>query len=226
MKYYLPKGLTYNLISPDYPAEALANLKGVIQMGISGEPDWGVDSVAGPLIRWFEYSHGNVGAGKAWALEQAGKLGPGRPSPFFEALDNALQDGATLVRGSGESTSLAYVEGNIDDEWKEPSRMLLVVLAGGDVEGCNVFFELDDLSSEVPESFPERTYLETVHTWETWGVHGESHKPIEINGKYYRTSCVGASGEPLKASYWVSYYMAGGKVLSLKEYGLLQNGNT
>lgn len=224
MKYYLPKGLTYNLISPDYPVADLAELKAAIQLGISMEQDWGVDTVAGPLTRWFEYSHGNIGGGKAWALEQAAKLGPGRPSPFFEALDNALQDGATLVRGSGNSTSLAYVEGQIDAEWKEPSRILLVLLAGGNVEGCEVFFELDDLDVPVPESFPGAE----DETWETWGVAGESHKPVKIGDKWYRSSLYGQPGDPMSADKFVSLIypgQSGIKVISIQDFVKIQQAN-
>lgn len=200
-KYYLPKGLTYNLIAPDYPAEALEPLKAALQQAISFEPDWAPGQAAGPVIRWFEYSHGNVGAGKAWALTQAQALAPGKPSPFFEALDNAIQDGAVLVRGGGEPTSLAYIDGAIDAEWQEPSRQALVVLAGGDVEGVPVWLVIDDIEAECPFSTDD-----PKETWETWGTFGDSHVPQQHGDKWYRSSCVGAQGNPMKASEWIAIY--------------------
>lgn len=229
MRYYLPRGLTYNLIDPAYPPAALDGLKSALSGAISAEADWAVGQAAGPIIRWFEYSHGAVGAGKAWALEQLTALVPGRPSPFFEALDNAIQDGATLVRGTGGPTSLAYVEGEIDAEWQQPARMVLVVLAGGDATGVPVFFEIADPDAEVPEGLPERTYLEdeveTAHSWRIWGTSGDSHVPVELGGKWYRSSAVGASGEPLAASQWVGLYFAGVPILSVDEFRAIQTAN-
>lgn len=81
-------------------------------------------------------------------------------------------------------------------------------IAAGDVEGLPVWFELDTLDGEVPETFPERTYQEggqtLVHTWETWGVFGESHKPVQLGGKWYRSANYGQSGDFLLASQWVN----------------------
>jgi len=229
MKYTLPRALTFNLIDPTYPASALDGLNAALQAGINAEPDWGVGQAAGPLIRWFEYSHGNVGAGKAWALSQL-PLVPGRPSPFFEALDNATQDGAVLNRGSG---AMATLEGNMDPEWQEPSRMALVVIAGGEVEGVQVFFQITDPTAEVPETLPNRTYAtgapgsETthVHTWNTYGVDGDSHKPVQVGSYWYKPSTMGASGVPLKASDWFGYHMTGGAIVSVTAYQAIVAAN-
>lgn len=222
MKYILPKALTYNLISPDYPASALDNLNAALLAGMNAEQDWGVGQAAGPLIRWFEYSHGNVGGGKAWALSQL-PLVPGRPSPFFEALDNSTQDGAVLVRGSGVSGSMAYAEGQVDAEWREPSRMILVVLAGGDVEDVCVYFQIDDPNADVPVTLPNRTYQDAnnqtiAYKWNEWGVVGESHKPKQVGEHWYKPSTMYQSGVPLKATDWIAYAMAGGVVISEKAY--------
>lgn len=235
MKYYLPKALSYNLISPDYPAAALAPLNSLLAAIIAGEADWAPDQAAGAVTRWFEYSHGNVGAGQAWALSML-PLVPGRPSPFYEALDNATQDGAVLVRGDGGSTTLAYVEGQIDSEWQEPSRMALVVVAGGDVEGVPVYFAIADINAEVPASFPNRmkqtgtieSPSEEPYTFAEWGVTGNrSHAPQLIDGTYYRSSCHGESGEPLLASQWVPYLLASGfdKVISVDQFKEIQAAN-
>lgn len=211
-RYYLPKALTYNLISPDYPAEALATLKAALIGGINAESDWSDTEAAGPLIRWFEYSHGNVGAGKAWALTQANALKPGKPSPFFEALDNATQDGAQLVRGLGASTDLAYVDGNIDPEWQEPGRQALVVLAGGDVHGVTVWFEFDDPTAICPLGNG------TEH-WDEWMEGSANSEPVQVGEKWYRSSNnYDNGGIPLTASQWVMYYLGGGVVLSTAAY--------
>lgn len=220
MRYYLPKGLTYNLISPDYPSENLINLKSFLLQAVSNEPDWdsGSNAVAGPITRWVEYSHGNVGAGKIWAMNQIANLGPGKPSPFFEALDNAVQDGALLVRGKGDSTTMAYIDGDIDEEWQEINRQIFVVVAGGDVVGLPVVFELDNITSICP-------FSTTGETWETWGVSGASGAPIHINGKWYRTSevygLVVNDGQPLPASAWFSTAMSGLKVITTKTFSAM-----
>lgn len=211
-RYYLPKALTYNLISPDYPAANLATLKAALIAGINAEADWTENSAAGPLIRWFEYSHGNVGAGKAWALTQANALKPGKPSPFFEALDNATQDGAVLVRGNGASTDLAYVEGDIDLEWQEPGRIALVVLAGGEVQGVTVWFELDDPDAVCPLG-------NGTEQWDEWMEGGANSEPVRKGDKWYRSSSnYNNGGSPLLASQWVAYYLGGGQVLSTLAY--------
>lgn len=222
MRYYLPKGLTYNLISPDYPAAALAGLKQALIAGINAEPDWAENSAAGPLIRWFEYSHGNVGAGKAWALTQAQNLAPGRPSPFFEALDNAVQDRNNLYRGSGGSTSLAYVEGDIDPEWQEIGRIVLVVLAGGDAD-VKVVFRFDDPEADCP--------LDPTKTWNEWGKGSNARDEPNQYGEYwYRTneddSQSTNSGQAINASVWVPLMLAGQvTVLSVADYQAIVQAN-
>lgn len=212
MRYYLPKGLTYNLIDPGCPAEALASLKSALQGAIQSEDDWGLDYPAGPTIRWFEYSHGNVGGGKAWALTQALALAPGKPSPFFEALDNATQDGANLVRGSGNATSLAYIEGDIDPEWQEVNRIGLVLLAGGDVYDVPVFFGVADTSATCPFA-PE---IEGVQA--TWAEHFGNQVPKVSGGVTYYEN-IEAGQRYYAASEWFPYYMAGAmQVISVSEY--------
>lgn len=235
MKYFLPKALSYNLISPDYPPAALDQLSSLLGAIMSAEPDWAPGQAAGPVIRWFEYSHGNVGAGQAWALSML-PLVPGRPSPFYEALDNANQDGVTLTRGTGGPTSLAVVEGEVDAEWQEPGRQLLVTVAGGYTEGATVYFPLADLDAEVPASFPNRmkqtgtieSPSEEPYTWLEWGIAANgSHAPVLIDGVYYRSSCYGESGEPLLSTHWVPYLLAFGfdKVISVDAYKVIQAAN-
>lgn len=211
-RYYLPRALTYNMISSDYPSANLAQLKSALIAGINAEPDWSEQGAAGPLVRWFEYSHGNIGAGKQWALQQAAMLQPGKPSPFFEALDNATQDGAQLVRGNGASTDMAYVDGNIDPEWQEPGRIALVVIAGGDVHGVPVYFEFDDPQDVCPLG-------DGTETWAEWKQGAANDEPTQRGDKWYRSSCdYSNGGEPVHASQWLPYYMSGGRVLTVAEY--------
>lgn len=203
MKYYLPKGLTYELISEDYPIESLLTLKQSLSAAIQSEQDWSLldESIAaGPTIRWVEYSHGNVGGGKIWALATIQALHPGKPSPFEQALNAMCQDGCIFYRGSGDSTSLSYIEGNFDSEWKKPHRQALVVLAGGDAVGIPVWFELTDPTEVCP-------FSTEGETWETWGTFEESHKPIKKGSKWYRSNLVGATGDPLSASAWTMLYL-------------------
>ena len=215
MRYYLPKGLTYNFIAPDYPAEALVQLRNLLRLAISQESDWGDDVPAGPTIRWVEYSHGDVGAGKAWADGKVQQLVPGRPNPFFEALDNATQDGCVLVRGDGGPTSLAYVEGELDKEWQHPSRQLFVVAAGGDCEGVPVWFQFDDPDAECPLS-------QTGETWQEWAQGAGSDYPVQHGEHWYRSSQDFSgetdSGRPINASVWVPAMLGGLVVLSADEF--------
>ena len=56
-------------------------------------------------------------------------------------------------------------------------------------------------------------------TWETWGTHGESHKPQKVGDKWYLSSNVGISGTPLKASQWAPLMLTGQvKPISVKGY--------
>lgn len=230
MKYTLPRGLSYNLIDPTYPAIKLAKLNALLQAAVSSESDWGVNQAAGPTIRWLEYSHGNVGAGKNWALSQL-PLVPGKPSPFFEALDNASQDGADLVRGSGDAESLAYLIGDMDEEWSLPSRQMLVVAALGDIEDLTMVFEIDDITDPVPEEFPNRMNGNTAHTWATWGGVEFGHM-IKVGEKWYRFSCVGSSGKPLNASVWMPSFeryitgQGGFPVLTVSQYQAIVQANS
>lgn len=103
-----------------------------------------------------------------------------------------------------------------------------------DVEGLPVWFEITDISAQVPEGLPDRTYQSgspqnpttSIHTWETWGVYGDSHKPQLIGTKYYRTNCIGAAGNKLNASVWVPLNNTGAlKVLNQSQYQAIVDAN-
>jgi len=104
----------------------------------------------------------------------------------------------------------------------------LLLSKGADVLGYPVFFEIDDVTALCPFSPDDAVDAEgdpiPQETWETWGVVGESHKPRLIDGKWYRSNNVGASGEPLDASKWASWIgspPAGITVLSVDDYKAL-----
>lgn len=86
----------------------------------------------------------------------------------------------------------------------------MLLSKGADVLNYEVYFELESLSGQVPEAFPNRTYLdennenaETIHTWETWGSNGDSHSPVQIGEKWYKSSSDAANlGQPIPASCW------------------------
>jgi hypothetical protein len=92
----------------------------------------------------------------------------------------------------------------------------LLVAFNGDVEGFPVWFELDDITVECP-------FSDSNETWETWGVFGESHVPVQHGDKWYRSNAVGASGELLPASVFLE---AGVPILSLAQYQSIQQANS
>jgi hypothetical protein len=94
----------------------------------------------------------------------------------------------------------------------------LLVSKGADLEGYPVFFEISNINSVCPFSTKD-----PKETWETWGVFGESHKPVKLGNKWYRSNNVGESGEPLKASVFLN---AGVPILSVTQYQAIQQANS
>jgi len=86
------------------------------------------------------------------------------------------------------------------DIWLIPEYGVALYLTGGDIVDMSLFFEIDDVTELCP--FSEESILDEEvipqETWETWGTHGESHKPQKVGDKWYRSSNVGISGTPLK----------------------------
>jgi len=85
----------------------------------------------------------------------------------------------------------------VDDSLLSIARIRSIVGKGADASGFQCYFRLDDITDTCP-------FSDSNQTWETWGVYGNSHAPIQIGEYWYRSSCVGASGEPLLASVWVA----------------------
>lgn len=122
-----------------------------------------------------------------------------------------------IVHDEGDGT--VSISGIKDTSLMTPSVAAMLVSKEADVLGCPVFFEIDDVTTECPFSEPEEGT--EAETWETWGTFGESHKPRKIGDKWYRSSSVGVSGEPLPASKWASWISSpptGAKLLSVDEY--------
>lgn len=67
--------------------------------------------------------------------------------------------------------------------------------------------ELDEEGNPIePEPTPEPEPVEPVvgvHTWATWGRDGESHAPVQIGDKWYKSSADARNlGQPIPASAW------------------------
>jgi hypothetical protein len=140
----------------------------------------------------------------------------GQTNPYYLDLNDLDMGGAPFTRDAepgmaccGPIENLAYMA--LD-------YVSLIVAFGGQVEGMPVFFELDDIEAECP-------FSDSNETWETWGIFGESHKPVQLGDKWYRSSNVGESGAVLLASQWVPYRQAGGVVLTVAEYQAVQAAN-
>lgn len=159
----------------------------------------------------------------------------GRPSvttadqnPYVMALNDLDMGGAPFTRDAEPGLAVCGPIANLS--YLPLDYVALIVAFGGEVEGLPVFFRLDDLTEEVPATFPNLMYttgpindqVMHVHTWETWGVFGESHKPVEIDGVWYRPSTYGAAGTHLLASEWVG---AGLDVLTVAQYQAIQAAN-
>ena len=121
------------------------------------------------------------------------------------------------------------IEGIKDTELVTPSVVSLLVSKGAEVSGYPVWFELDDVTAACP--FAPDSLVDDEgnpvpqETWETWGTVGESHKPVLIDGKYYRSSSVGVQGTPLPASAWAGYLaspLVGMRVVSKEEFLAIQ----
>lgn len=87
-------------------------------------------------------------------------------------------------------------------------------ISAGDIEGLPVWFELTDIETPCPFA-PAPVENEEPETWETWGTYGDSHKPVKLGTKWYRSNAVGASGALLNASEWVNMGLT---VKTLAEY--------
>lgn len=90
-----------------------------------------------------------------------------------------------------------------------PDYCSVICAFGGDVEALPVWFEIDGLETVCP-------FGDGEETWEAWGTFEESHKPVQIGDKWYRSNAVGTSGQLLDASTWVPLRSAGQLVVKTK----------
>ena len=137
-------------------------------------------------------------------------------NPVWYDLQDLDLGGGPLTRSSN-ILGLAQVTPISNTSMITINHAQLAVIIGGDIEGMEVYFELDSLENEVPETFTNRIITNTdlsdpenpvittsVHTWETWGRNGDSHAPKQIENKWYKSnSDANNSGIPLPASLWV-----------------------
>jgi len=136
----------------------------------------------------------------------------GNQNPYILLLNDLDMGGAPFTRGRGSELALC---GPIENQsFLTIDYASLLVAFSGDVEGLPVWFEIDNIESL--SSFSEE------ETWETWGTFGESHKPVQIGSKWYRSNCVGESGAKLYASDWVSKLQTGLIVITKDDYLDLQ----
>lgn len=136
----------------------------------------------------------------------------GGQNPYILILNDLDMGGAPFTRGIGSELAVC---GPIENKsFLSLDQLGLIFAFGGDVEGFPVWFEFDDPTADCPFSATD-----PPETWETWGTFGDSHKPVQIGAKWYRSSAVGQSGALLHASQWVPLRSAGQvTVLTTEQY--------
>lgn len=140
----------------------------------------------------------------------------GGQNPYILLLNDLDMGGAPFTRGRGSELAVC---GPIENQsFLTVQYVTLLTAFNGNVEGLPVWFEIDDIAAVCP-------FGDGEETWETWGTFGESHVPVQIGSKWYRSNCVGQSGTKLYASDWVPQYMQGLTVLTADEYVAIQQAD-
>lgn len=140
-------------------------------------------------------------------------LGAGDTNPHYLDLNDLDMGGAPFTR---DATPGMAVCGPIENLAYLPIPYVQLIAAfSGDVEALPVWFELDAIDVVCP-------FSDSNETWETWGVFGESHAPRQIGGKWYRSTCVGESGQMLDASEYIN---SGLTIKTKAEYLAIVAGN-
>ena len=155
---------------------------------------------------------------------QIGKplVSAGDQNPYYLALNDLDMGGAPFTR---DATPGMAVCGPIQNLTYLPMEYVaLIVMFGGDVEGLPVWFEIPSKTANVPAVLAA---LDPANpTWETWGTFGESHKPVKLGEKWYRSTALGQSGSLLDASVFIAASQQGSLPLITKsEYMALQPQN-
>lgn len=131
----------------------------------------------------------------------------GQLNPYYFDLNDLDMGGAPFTR---DATPGMAVCGPIENLSYLPlDYVSLIVAFGGEVEGLPVWFEISDPTSACP-------FSDDSESWEIWGTFGESHKPVQLGSKWYRSSAVGQSGALLDASAWTTLRAAGQLVVKTK----------
>ena len=146
----------------------------------------------------------------------------GDPNPFWTYVLE-LGVAGSLVRGSDDNALATY--GPIENtRWLDLNNVALMVAAGGDCEGLQVFARVTP-TDPVPEGLPGRTYpevdadgeptgVELVHTWESWKSPDHPfHERVE--GTYLTLV---HQDKYLDASVWVPLRAAGLTIINVGDY--------
>jgi hypothetical protein len=150
-------------------------------------------------------------------LQSRPLVAAGQRNPYYDVITQiGIAPGASINRvlplaECGPVNNLARVPLSLVD---------LVIAVGGEVEGLPVFFELAADPATLDCPFSTTT---PVEKWSTWGTFGQSHVPVQIGNRWYRSSAVGQSGELLKASLWIARSRS--NVISLAEYQQILSEN-
>lgn len=140
-------------------------------------------------------------------------------NPYYFDLNDLDMGGAPFTRDAEPGMAVCGPIENLS--YLPLDYVSLIVAFGGEVEGLPVWFELNGINSDCP--FSTTTPKER---WSTWGTFGESHKPVLLGNKYYRSNAVGQSGAMLDASAWTSLRAAGLTVKTKAEYLAIVAANT
>lgn len=101
---------------------------------------------------------------------------------------------------------------------------------GSEITKYDFYHELADVTALCPYSVDTGEPDWEQETWETWGVASNgSHKPIEINGVWYRDNRYGQGGTKLTSSQWYGFITAPDtantgitRILTLEEFQDIQ----
>lgn len=152
-------------------------------------------------------------------------------NPYILRLNDLDMGGAAFTRNQEPAMACSGPIENL--EYLDLQYVSLIVAFGqvasqmdsrlfGDIEGLPVWFELTVDPSTIDCPLSTTTPKEK---WSTWGTFGDSHRPVKLGLKWYRSNAVGESGTMLHASQWMSYRASGGTVLTVSQFKEIQSAN-
>lgn len=223
-KYTIPTAFTEERIPRSYPGD-LTQLNTVIGYALLQET---VDNK--PLTDWIGDYWGNPRMTPAESQtimgvtveSPAANLTAGDPNPFFRFIDSVDKSGNMISRGP--FTAVLDTVNDDDLAWVDAGRAALLVAAGGDVEGLQVFAKVVPADA-VPEGIPGRTGIELNELEEeqefvkTWGQWKSPNHEFQTIGEDTFISLVYAE-KYLKASQWA--FISGLEVVTVTEFKELQ----